>query len=229
MITLSLGSREISVSKFKARLVIAFLWLAVLSAATFLNYLGVDAVGKARSRLAEQATSYAHLLAEHDRFGFTLADVILKDVSEHLTAEDFNNMTPDRRREVLGYLTRHRERLPGIASFTLVGADGIRRIGVVGKDFTNLSQRLYFKALREGREFFITDVEDGLAGGKPGIHVARRFAAPDGTFAGVVVVNLSAEAVHADEWRQATGIRVSRRGGGLTYLNQTASTIPGAI
>lgn len=196
MIKFSIGRRNVIVSKIKAGIAIGILWGAVLSAAVFLVYLGLDSYSKARSRVNDQATSYAHLIAEHDRFGFTLADVILKDLSDHLTVRDFGApLSPERRAEVLTLLRQHRERLPGIASFTLVGADGIRRIGVVGKDGTDLSDRGYFKALRDGQEFFISNVEDGRASGKPGIHVTRRFSAPDGSFAGIVELNLAAEDV----------------------------------
>lgn len=196
MIKLSFGSRDWSVSKFKAGIVITILWTAILSAAGYLVYLGFDSYDKANARLNDQATSYAHLIAEHDRFGFTVTDVILRDMLDFLTNEDFNGtMTTARRAQVLGYLTRHRERLPGIASFTVVGADGIRRIGVAGKDFTDLSDRAYFQACRDGKEFFVSNVEDGRASGKPGIHVARRYTAPDGTFGGVILINLAAEDV----------------------------------
>jgi len=199
---LSIGRRDVFVSKFKAGVVIGILWLATLCGAGFLLYLGADSYGKARARLTEQATSYAHLIAEHDRFGFTVADVILRDMLDWLTYEDFNGtMSPERRTQVLGYLTRHRERLPGIASFTVVGADGIRRIGVAGKDFTNLADRGYFQASRDGRESFISNVEEGRASGKPGIHVARRYAAPDGTFGGVILLNLGAEEVFVPFYR----------------------------
>jgi signal transduction histidine kinase len=196
VIRISIGGREAFVSKLKAGVLIGIVWVVILSAAALLVYLGLDSYQKARVRLSDQATSYAHFIAQHDRFGFTVADVILRDMAEHLTLDDFNGtMSPERRRNVLAILKRHRERLPGIASFTLIGTDGIRRIGVVGKDLTDLSHRGYFQALRDGREFFISDVESGLASGKPGIHVARRFAAPDGGFGGVIVMNLAAEDV----------------------------------
>jgi signal transduction histidine kinase len=196
MIKLAFGRRDVHISKFSARIIVGVLWFAILSGAGFLVYLGLDSYDKARSRLGEQATSYAHLIAEHDRFGFTLADVILKDMLDYLTWNDFNGtITEQRRAQVLEYLKRHKERMPGIASFTVVGADGIRRIGAVGEDFTNLSHRGYYKALRDGRDSFISNVEDGRASGKPGIHVARRFGAPDGTFGGVLVMNLAAEDV----------------------------------
>jgi hypothetical protein len=196
MIKLTFGRRDLLVSKFKAGIVIGILWLAILSGAGFLVFLGLDSYDKAHDRLSDQATSYAHLIAEHDRVGFSIADVILRDMLDFLTWDDFNGtMTPERRSKVLGYLRAHRDRLPGIASFTLVGADGIRRIGVVGKDFTNLSDRGYFQACRDGRDFYISNVEDGRASGRPGIHVARRVPAPDGTFGGVILINLSADDV----------------------------------
>jgi signal transduction histidine kinase len=196
MLKLSLGRKNLRISKFKAGIVIAALWMAVLSAAGYLVYLGLDSYDKARDRISDQALSYAHLIAEHDRFGFTVADVILRDMLDFLHDEDFNGkMRPERRKEVLSYLTRHRERLPGIASFTVIGANGIRRIGVVGKDFTDLSDRGYFRACRDGREFFVSNIEDGRASGKPGVHIARRYTAPDGSFGGVILINLAAEDV----------------------------------
>jgi len=196
MIKLAFGRHNVRVSKVKAGAAISILWLAILCGASFLVYLGLDSYDKAKSRLSDQATTYAHLIAAHHRFGFTVADVILRDMLDYLTWTDFNGtMTPERRNGVLGYLTRHRERLPGIASFTVIGADGIRRIGVVGRNFTNLSDRGYFQACRDGRDFFISNVEDGRASGKPGIHVARRYTAPDGSFGGVILINLAAEEV----------------------------------
>lgn len=196
MIKLFIGERAMVVSKFKAGAIIGVLWLAILCGAGLLAYLGLDSYHKARVRLGDQATSYAHLIAEHDRFGFTVADVILRDMLDYLAWDDFNGpMSPERRSQVLAYLRAHKGRLPGIASFTVIGADGIRRIGVVGNDFTDLSDRGYFKACREGRDFFISNVEDGRASGKPGIHVARRYTAPDGSFGGVLVLNLSADEV----------------------------------
>jgi signal transduction histidine kinase len=202
MIKLAFGRHNVLVSKFKAGAAISILWLAILCGASFLVYLGLDSYDKAKTRLSDQATTYAHLIAAHHRFGFTVADVILRDMLDYLTWSDFNGtMTPERRHQVLGYLTRHRERLPGIASFTVIGADGIRRIGVVGKDFTNLSDRGYFQACRDGREFFISNVEDGRASGKPGIHVARRYTAPDGSFGGVILINLAAEEVFVPFYR----------------------------
>jgi signal transduction histidine kinase len=196
MLKLAIGRKNLLVSKFKAGLVIGALWIAVLGAAAYLVYLGLDSFEKAQDRIADQAKSYAHLIAEHDRFGFTVADVILRDMLDFLTYNDFNGaMSPGRHDQILAYLTRHRERLPGIASFTVIGADGIRRVGVVGKDSTNLSDRGYFQACRDGREFFVSNVEDGRASGKPGIHVARRYTAPDGSFGGVILINLAAEDV----------------------------------
>jgi signal transduction histidine kinase len=233
MIKLAFGQREVRISKVKAGVLIGVVWVVILTAAVLLVYFAIDSNKRARDRLSDQATRYAHLIAHHHRFGFAVADVLLRDVFEYLTWEDFNGtMSADRREQVLGYLTRHRDRLPGIASFTIVGADGIRRIGVVGKDFTNLSDRGYYKALRDGREFFISNVEDGRASGKPGIHVARRYAAPDGTFGGLVVINLSAEDLFVSFYKTlnlgrsyATTLRDDTRIL-LTYPKYTLSAAP---
>jgi len=198
MIKLVFGRGVRLASKVKVHASFVSVWVGAVSVAGLLLYLGVDSFWKARSRLSDQATSYAHLIAEHDKFGFTLADVILRDIADNLTIQDFTDkpLPPARHAQVLKLLQDHRNRLPGIASFTLIGADGIRRIGVVGKDFTDLSDRGYFIATRDGQPLFISNVEDGRASGKPGIHVARRFNGPDGSsFGGTIELNLAAQDV----------------------------------
>lgn len=193
MMALTVAGKRWRVSRFKVGIATALVWVAMLFAASYLVYLGLDTHKKADTRMREELASYAHLIAEHDRFGFTVADVILRDMLDFLTEEDFvGEMSKARREQVLEYLKRHRQRLPGIASFTLIGTDGIRRIGVVGKDGTDLSDRGYFIACKEGKESFISNVEDGRASGKPGIHVARRVTTAAGHFGGVIALNLSA-------------------------------------
>jgi signal transduction histidine kinase len=175
-------------------IVLGVLWNAIFLVNDFLCYFWINSYHKAYERLSDQAVSYAHLIASHDRYGFTLAETLLKGMIDHLREEDFNGiMAPERRFEVMGDLKRYRERLPGIASFTLIGPDGIRRIGVVGKDGADLSYRGYFKALRNGQDLYISDAEEGLASGRPGIHIARRFSGANGRFCGVVVLDLAVE------------------------------------
>lgn len=172
------------------------LWFAICAVAGLMAWLGIHAVTQAKTRLIDQAQAYAHLIAEHDRYGFTLADVILLDMIDELTPQDVNGvMTPQRHEQIRQYLIAHRNRLPGIASFTLIGADGIRRVGVVNKDGTDLSGRAYFKALKGGQELYVSQVEDGRASGKPGIHVVRRINGPNGEFAGALEMNLPAQDV----------------------------------
>lgn len=182
--------------KANVTIVIWGLWSVILFAVSFLFYLGFTSYHRASERLRDQTVTYAHLIAAHDRYGFTLADALLQGIIDHLTWNDFNGvMAHERRQDVLKLLRQYRDRFPGIASFTVIGADGIRRIGVAGKDFTTLSHRGYFKALRDGQESFISNAEEGLASGKSGIHVARRFSGPDGSFGGVVVINLAVQDV----------------------------------
>ncbi|NKF95669.1 histidine kinase [Ralstonia solanacearum] len=197
MISFSILRREFRVSRYRAGLLIGMVWTATITVALLLLYLGFDSYNRAKERLMDQAVTYAHLIAEHDRFGFQLADVVLKDVMEDLNWEDFNGpiVTSPRRDVVYRRLMRHKDRFPGIASFTIVGADGIRRLGIVNRDGTDLSSRGYFKELKQGKELFISRFENGLASGKPGIHVARRFSAANGEFGGVLVMNLAAQEV----------------------------------
>ncbi|MBK6616252.1 ATP-binding protein [Ottowia sp.] len=193
MTTVNLQARRLLSLNPNALRSIALLWVAIAAACVLLVYLGNSTYNRAKKNLADQAHSFAHLIAAHDRFGFTLADALLKGMIDHLTWDDFNGeMTPERRATVLARLVQYRERLPGIASFTVIGADGIRRIGVVGQNFTDLNKRGYFQALKAGGvDFFISNAEEGLASNKPGVHVARRFVGPNGQFGGVVVINLA--------------------------------------
>lgn len=224
MIALSFLRREFRVSRYRAGLLIGVVWTATITVALLLLYLGFDSYSKAKERLVDQAVTYAHLIAEHDRFGFQLADVVLKDVMEDLTWGDFNEpITPSKRRDdVYRRLMRHKDRFPGIASFTIVGADGIRRLGVVNRDGTDLSSRGYYKELKQGKEFFISGFENGLASGKPGIHVARRFSATNGVFGGLVVMNLAAQDVFFPFYKEAglgPGTKTSLRDSSRTLIS----------
>lgn len=172
------------------------LWSAALVTSAVLIYLGTNSYHRAKTRLEDRAQNYAHLIASHDRYGFALADGLALSVIDQLRVSDFTEpMTPERHEEVVNILRRHRTRLPGIASFTIIGPDGIRRAGVVGKDGTDLNHRGYFQAVKSGKDTFISNAEEGLASGKPGIHVARRVAGKDNSFAGCVVINLAVQDV----------------------------------
>lgn len=178
--------------KTNTPLILWGLWIAVVLTILALILLGINSFSRANARLREQAIAYAHLIASHDRYGFTLADNLMLGVLDNLHWSDFNEpLSPERHAQIVVLLKRYRDRLPGIASFTIVGADGIRRAGVVGKDGTDLSHRGYFQALKDGKETFISNAEQGLASGKTGIHVARRFAGPDNKFGGLIVTNLA--------------------------------------
>jgi hypothetical protein len=160
---MSFRQKTIFLSKYKAGVLLGTIWTATIAVAVLLLYLGTDAVNHAQVRLKDQAEAYAHLIAAHDRFGFTLADVILKDLQDYVTTDDLNGpLTPQRKQQLFTYLSQHRTRLPGIASFTLIGADGIRRVGVVGQDGTNLSDRGYFIELRNGKDFYISGVQTAV-------------------------------------------------------------------
>lgn len=183
-------------SRFAERenILLALLWCAIASVCATLFFVSRHAVDKAHERLAEQARSYAHLISSHDRHFISQAENLISALEDHLTWEDLNaEPTPERRKHIAKLMKDLRSRLPGIASFTAIGADGVRRFGVVGKDFTDLSKRGYFMALKEKHtDLFVSFAEEGLASGKPGIHIAKRFPGPDGTgFGGVIVINLA--------------------------------------
>lgn len=176
-------------------LAVGGLWVAMAGMGGWIVDDVVSGYRDAEARLANQAQVYARMVASHDRFEIEMADQIIKSLLVHMDDTLFNGEVSEARRA--GFerlLAEHRSRLPGIASFSVVGADGIRRFGVAGKNFTDLHARGYFKALQAGtQEVFVSPAESGLASGKPGIHVARAFRRPDGSFGGLVVINLSVE------------------------------------
>ena len=171
------------------------LWIALTALGGWIVDDVVSGYRDAEARLANQAQVYARMVASHDRFEIEMADQIIKSLLVHMDDNLFNGEPDEARRAAFErLLAEHRSRLPGIASFSVVGADGIRRFGVAGKNFTDLHQRGYFKALQAGaQETFVSPAESGLASGKPGIHVARAYRRPDGSFGGLVVINLSVE------------------------------------
>ena len=219
MIEFKIRARRFQVRRRTALTGWIAMWFAICAVAALIASLGVNAVRQAKMRIVDQAQAYAHLIAEHDRYGFTLADVILLDMIDQLTDQDVNGaMTPERKKQVREYLIAHRARLPGIASFTLIGANGIRRVGVVNVDGTDLSDRAYFSALKGGQQLYISQVEDGRASGKPGIHVVRRINKPDGSFGGALEMNLAAQDVFFNFYKSidlgphaTTSLRDSKR------------------
>ena len=194
MISLSLLNSKIEMSRYRLKIVLMGAWLFTFSIAILLLYFGVDSYIKTKDRLVDRASTYAHLIAEHDGFGFFLADFILKNTMEDMTWNDFNGpIGPSPRNDqIYKKLKNQQSRVPGIASFTLIGADGIRRLGITNKNGTDLNSRPYFIGLKAGGDLYISNVEDGTASGKKGIHIARRFNGPDGKFGGVLVINLTA-------------------------------------
>lgn len=179
----------------RAWVAVGALWTALAGLGGWVVDDALTGYRDAEARLANQAEVYARMVASHDRFEIEMADQIIKSLLAHMDDELFNGSVSDARRaDFERLLTEHRARLPGIASFTVVGADGIRRFGVVGKNFTDLHQRGYFMALQAGEgDFFVSPAEAGLASGKPGIHVARAFRGADRSFRGLVVINLAVE------------------------------------
>lgn len=168
------------------------LWVSLIGMICYLAFTTFGTFRDANQLVRERATAYAHLIAAHDKFYFDRAQGLLMEVEDHLTYEDMNtDVSPKRREEIEKLLFTHRARLNGIASFTIIGADGIRRYGVVGKNFTDLNDRGYFQTLKNGQnKTFVSPNEDGRASGKNGIHVARKITFGD-KFGGVIVINLA--------------------------------------
>lgn len=172
--------------------VVLGLWLAIVLVYTVMGVLFSTSSKSETARLEQRTATLAHMVALHAQFQFDRADALLLEVIDHLSYEDMNtDVAAKRREEINTVLLAHWHRLKNIASFTIIGADGIRRYGVVNKNFTDLSKRNYFIHLRDGtKDTFVSKAEEGLASGKQGVHVARRKVTKDGKFAGVVVMNL---------------------------------------
>ena len=175
-----------------ANATLTVLWMSLVGVVGYLGYSSLESFKETESVIKERATAYAHLIAAHDTFNFDRAQTLLMEVEDHMSFDDMNtDVSAKRRAEIEDMLHLHRGRLNGIASFSIIGADGIRRYGVVGKDFTNLNDRSYFQALKNGTSnSFVSPSESGRASGKNGIHVARRVMFGD-RFGGVIVINLA--------------------------------------
>lgn len=176
----------------KINTALGILWLSILTVVVYMSVTSYNSFKDARSNAVGHAVAFSHLIASHDNYSIKMATALITSLMDHLTDADFNeNITDARRKEVEQMLFKHRDRLSGIASFTIIGKNGIRKFGVVNKNFTDLSARPYFKKLKEGiDDTFVSSAEEGLASGKPGIHVAKRFM-HNGEFSGVVVINIA--------------------------------------
>jgi diguanylate cyclase (GGDEF)-like protein len=171
----------------------AAVWLSTVLIGSWVASGVNDDRREARVKTEQQVKVLSKMVAAHDRFEIAMADQVIKSLIAHMSDDLFNGDTAGGKRATFeALLAEHRDRLPGIASFTVVGADGIRRFGVAGKNFTNLSKREYFTFLRDGKgSIFVSPAEDGLASGKQGVHVARVYKRLDGSFGGLVVINLA--------------------------------------
>lgn len=176
-----------------AGVTLATLWIIIGIVTVGIAIQSLRAINDAHAQMEVRATTFAHLIASHTNYQILRADNLLVEMLDHLTYADLNtDVSPSRRSEIERTLFAHRDRLPGIASFSLIGADGIRRYGVVNRNYTDLSKRGYFISLKEGgADTYVSPAEEGLASGKRGIHVARRLVTPNGEFGGVLVINLA--------------------------------------
>jgi len=183
---------------------LTLLWVSIVVVFVLMTTIFVSSRNKALTNVYQRAGSLSHLIATHAGYQFDRADALLVEMLDHVDFADLNtDVSPERRAVIEAVLNTHWKRLPNIASFTLIGADGIRRYGVVNKNFTDLSTRGYFISLRDGgQDLYISQAEEGLASGKKGIHVARRKMTLDGRFAGVVVINLAIHDVFLDFYKE---------------------------
>lgn len=181
----------------KAAVSILFLWGVTACVAAYLVLLADNQLQAHNNAQAEKAKSHAYLISQHFRHGFENADFLLRAaVDEYRAVSNDGRLAEARKEELRSYLKERATLIPGIASYTIIRSNGRRLVGIVNKDDTDLSQRPYFLAIKNQElDFHITPVEDGLASGKNGIHVARKIPNAKGDFNGVVVINLPAKDV----------------------------------
>jgi len=174
---------------------IVVLWAIVAAAIVFLNRQAQHQIVEHRLSQIEKAQNYSYLISQHFQHGFEKTEILLSSaVDQYNTLTDFGKHAERDKEKLRTYLKRQRELLPGIASFTIVRPNGRRLVGIVNKDDTDLSQRPYFVAIKDrGVDQYITQVENGMASGKDGIHIAQRIPDKSGTFNGVAVINLAAK------------------------------------
>lgn len=189
----SIEGRRDKARKRRAWFSIIALWGSMLVLGIWMVTGVTEDYGTAGSKLENQARVYTKMIASHDRFDIAMADQIIKSLMMHLSDDDYNGKIDSKERNrIERILLEHRKRLPGIASFTIVGANGQRQFGVAGKNFTDLSERGYYKILKSSNlDLYVSPAEDGWASGKDGVHVARAFRREDGSLGGLIVINLA--------------------------------------
>lgn len=208
---------------------IVVLWLVTVSAVAYLLVLADEQISTRTRTETDKAKTNAYLISQHFQHGFETADLLLRSAVDVYRATTQDGTLSERKKEDLrAYLKDQAKILPGVASFTIIRPNGRRLVGIVNKDDTDLSQRPYFIAIKDvGHEAFITSVEDGLASGKNGIHIARKIPDASGRFNGVVVMNLAAKDTFYDYLHalELNGSTLQLRTPNRLYLSYPDTTV----
>lgn len=208
---------------------IVVLWLITVSAVAYLLVIADEQLAAKARTETDKAKTNAYLISQHFQQGFETADLLLRSAVDVYRATTQDGALSEKKKEDLrAYLKDQANILPGVASFTIIRPNGRRLVGIVNKDDTDLSQRPYFIAIKDvGHEAFITSVEDGLASGKNGIHIARKIPDASGRFNGVVVMNLAAKDTFYDYLHalELNGSTLQLRTPNRLYLSYPETTV----
>jgi len=176
--------------------IVSAVWIVLLA---FIAYLVIGVVASRQStekQVRDQALSYARLVEQHASAALDRANTALIGINDHLRSSDLLGTGPlpgGRRRELEELLVSQQQRTPGIVSTFLTRADGrIVAISLRADPGTDLSDRAYFQKLKQNPapSPVVSEVVYARVSKIWGAMVARRVNLPDGSFGGMVAVNL---------------------------------------
>ncbi len=148
--------------------------------------------GNARQSAEAYLAGYSNVVSEHAAAALRSVDVVLSSLAGRFAREGAEASRDPAIREAMNTLLRERlAGLPQVSSFMLVDANG-RVVAAsldVPTDRVNLSDRPYFKALKEDPtlETIITPALASRFTGAQVVLFARRLPSPDGSFRGLML------------------------------------------
>ncbi|MDD5176207.1 MAG: PAS domain S-box protein [Sterolibacterium sp.] len=176
--------------------VLVAVWVLI---ALFITYLISGLVSSRQSveqRVRDQAMSYARLVDEHASATFGRANITLMAIMDHISASDLAGakaLSASRRKEIEALMRSQQQRTPGFLAMPLANAQGVVIAEPRGAPpGLSISDREHFQILqRSPRDTpVISQAILGRVSKKWGVMLARRISLTDGSFGGMIGVNL---------------------------------------
>ncbi len=179
------------------------IWLVIVA---FIAFLLVDLVFAYRAterNVRQQALTYARVVEQHASAAFERANIALLGVSDHLQPSDFTReMTETRRKQIEALLASQQKRTAGVSAMPLTNAKGTIIAHSLGapRPSASIADRRHFQELANNRKltFSFGEAVRGRVANTWGVVIGRRIELPDGSFAGMVGVQLDMQQTFTD-------------------------------